>query len=72
MRSDERSMFGIIVCVNVCPSFDRNQLTKSLAAFGCGALAKAEMQHPDPPARIRPTFFGQPFLLDGQTFLRQT
>src|SRR5262250_3177942 len=47
LRNDDRSMFGIIVCVNVWPSFDRNQLTNSFAALGCGVLANAEMQQPE-------------------------
>ena len=56
------------MCVNVWPSFDRNQFTNSFAALGCGALANAEMQQPEPPARIKPTCLGRNICLIGIPF----
>src|SRR6185503_6619111 len=56
LRSEARSRLGIKVWVKVWPSLVKNQLVKSFAALACGALAKTEMQQPDPEARNTPTF----------------
>ncbi len=40
----------------------------SFAAFGCAALAKAEMQQPEPAARIMPTCLGKKSCRMGRPF----